>query len=363
MQMYGRGGKPFGRLKCTQATLTDDSEPIYRYPTNNQSACQSQPWSPTIDRLRQLVGERVGQEMNHCVGNLYQHGRDFIGPHADKMLDIMRGSCITTLSLGAERPMVLERRGADENEPKQSIQLPHGSLFVIGPETNRFWLHSIPAVDFDVGHRISLTIREVGSFFDLGSGRVTGQGSSAQTKNWPDWEHDMSIVPTVAHPRMQLLSRELRASTKQGGSTFECIIRPCSNHADVMKFHDELRAEFPEACHIPYAWNFKSSRQQQPSQLQQHQLRSQGTRRAGRGAFLGAAEAQSRGSASDGEPDIPARGLNTGVQGLLEPLLQAGLSDCAVFVVRHWDGKRLGAERLIKTYADATALAAAQSAE
>jgi hypothetical protein len=59
--------------------------------------------------------------------------------------------------------------------PAQKIPLPHNSLFILGPETNKRWLHSIhrdnrpfrlktPEEQDEGGERISLTFRYIGTF-------------------------------------------------------------------------------------------------------------------------------------------------------------------------------------------------------
>jgi len=325
MQMYGANGKPFGRLKFTQATLDEGLEPIYRYPTNNQAACATQPWSSTVRSLKEKVEACIGQTLNHCVGNLYQNEHDFIGPHTDKMLDILEGSCIVSLSLGAERPIVLERKS---DGVVQKVHLPHGSLFVLGPATNREWMHSIPAQAHQLGHRISLTIRQMGTFFDTVAKRLIGQGARKPGLNWPDWQHDVTVQPEVIHPRANFLKQELSASSREGGSSFECFIRPCRTLTEAEEGWSELWARFPEACHIPYAWALHHDSPASAGERSRSHCNT--------------------GSYSDREP--VSKWTDTGADGLLAPLLKSGLLDCVVYVVRHWDGVKLGASRLIHAY-------------
>jgi len=324
MQMFGGNGRPFGRLKFTQASLDGGLEPIYRYPTNNQAACPTQPWSTTVRFLKDKVEAYIGQTLNHCVGNLYQNEKDFIGPHTDKMLDILEGSSIVSLSLGAARPIVLESK---VDGKKQEVMLPHGSLFVIGPKTNEQWTHAIPAQSEKLGHRISLTIRKMGTFFDLAAKRLVGQGSRKPGLNWPEWQHDVRIMPRMVHPPARQLLAEVTASTRCRGSSFHCILRPCSSVEAARASWLELRSLYPEACHIPFAWLIR----------EQQRL--------------------AMGSEADGEPVLLRTGLDTGKQGLLEPLKLVGLLDCAVYVVRHWDGEKLGLPNLIQAYSEAVSAA------
>jgi hypothetical protein len=113
------------------------------------------------------------------------------------------GSAIVNLSLGATRVMILKSkqdyvtRLDDENETEvptkrlyQRITLPHNSVFVLGWESNKDFLHSIRAdkrrlaekstgeLAFDQ-QRISLTFRTIATFIDT-AGRVTGQGAQKE---------------------------------------------------------------------------------------------------------------------------------------------------------------------------------------
>jgi 2OG-Fe(II) oxygenase superfamily len=126
---------------------------------------------------------------------LYRTGADYISEHSDKTIDVVRGSRIVNLSLGARRTMTLRTKkdaianantagneqGGDDGDggattgvqrTKQRVPLPNNSLFVMGLETNARWMHSVhtdkrpentkdPA---ERGPRISLTFRHIGTF-------------------------------------------------------------------------------------------------------------------------------------------------------------------------------------------------------
>ena len=122
---------------------------------------------------------------------LYRTGGDYISEHSDKTIDVVRGSRIVNLSLGARRTMTLRTKkdattggneqgnddGAGAGAPTvqrttQRIPLPNNSLFVMGLETNARWMHSVhtdkrPDSTKDSaerGPRISLTFRRIGTF-------------------------------------------------------------------------------------------------------------------------------------------------------------------------------------------------------
>lgn len=121
---------------------------------------------------------------------LYRTGADYISEHSDKTIDVVRGSRIVNLSLGARRTMTLRTKkdattnttgieqGSDDGDGgmvqrrTQRVPLPNNSLFVMGLETNARWMHSVhtdkrpentkdPA---ERGPRISLTFRHIGTF-------------------------------------------------------------------------------------------------------------------------------------------------------------------------------------------------------
>lgn len=384
MQMYGKDGRPFARLKSTQADLEQAAVPIYRYPTNNQYACETEAWSRSVSPLKDRVAAVCGQSINHCVGNLYRNDQDFIGPHKDKMLDIMEGSAIASLSLGAARPMVLEH---EDGEQKQVVPLRHGSLFIIGPQTNLYWKHSIPQHQIRCGPRVSLTLRHMATFMDMSTGAIHGQGASwtpasglprtlapsrFQDPNWPLWTHDFGIKPSIAFPQRRPLERQVSARHIEGGSSFNCLILPCVDPAHVLQAWQRLRTEHPDACHIPYAWLIRRQRPQ-PSQTP-----STTARRHGGQGSPGGLPLRFRGWNADGEPvvrqkerlgnigasnTLPVEGekmIDTAHDGIFRVLQEAHLADCAAFVVRHWDGQRLGLQRLVEAYQTCVRLAMAQ---
>jgi hypothetical protein len=180
---HGAKGEVLPRLQNLQADLSDNLVPIYRYPGNySGDQWETFPWSDsqTSLKIKQSVETAlqplVTQTMNHCVTNLYRDGNDFIAHHSDKDLDLNREGVIVSVSLGDERIMEFKRR----SEPKDviRIRLPHRSMLVLGPKTNKQFSHSIlPKKEGKTRKpRISLTLRDVKTFKDMKTGRLLGQG-------------------------------------------------------------------------------------------------------------------------------------------------------------------------------------------
>lgn len=183
------------RLVAVQGTVgKDGSKPIYRHPSDQSPPLF--PFSSKVQLIREAAEKVVGHPLNHVLIQLYRDGKDYISEHSDKTLDIVRGSKIVNASFGARRTMRLRRKkkkGATEDvasAPRegQHIPMPHNSIFVLGLESNRWWLHGINAdkrlvAERDAeelaynGMRISLTFRHIGTFLSEDELKIWGQGA------------------------------------------------------------------------------------------------------------------------------------------------------------------------------------------
>jgi nicotinamidase-related amidase/alkylated DNA repair dioxygenase AlkB len=175
-------GSAVPRLIALQGTKEPDGiEPLYRHPADAQPSLTH--WTPTIDAIRQEVERRIGHPLNHCLIQLYRNGRDFIGEHADKTLDVIRPSFIVNVSLGATRSMLF-RSKTNKGSVPQKLPLPHGSLFMLSLDSNQKFYHGIKQLGSDgtVTPRISLTLRYIGTYYDPNNGAVWGIGTPSKTR-------------------------------------------------------------------------------------------------------------------------------------------------------------------------------------
>jgi alkylated DNA repair dioxygenase AlkB len=88
--------------------------------------------------------------------NFYRDGADSVAPHSD-LDDIVRGSPVALLSLGATRRMTIRAK----RPPARSIHvdLAGGSLLVMNYESQLHYTHGVPKTPARVGPRISLALR------------------------------------------------------------------------------------------------------------------------------------------------------------------------------------------------------------
>ena len=150
--------KMFGR-RILQPRLTayyGDPGADYRY-----SGLQllAQPWPAALAELRDAVAGQIGERFNSVLCNLYRHGRDYMGWHADDEPELGPDPLIASVSLGAERRFALKPR--DGTADRQVFELASGSLLIMSGDLQRYWLHQLPRSQKVHQERINLTFRRV----------------------------------------------------------------------------------------------------------------------------------------------------------------------------------------------------------
>ena len=176
----GTDVEPIPRLVTAQTATGDSKTPVYRMPGCNERNIPTTPWTDTVQDMCARASSSVGQELNHCVLTLFRDQDDSLAFHQDKLLDLEDGSMILSLSLGAPRPILFY---ANDTNEKQQITLQPGSLLAIGPKTNKMFKHAIPKLAYNIGPRISLSVRTVKTFVE--SNKIVGKGEEYQDQNYP----------------------------------------------------------------------------------------------------------------------------------------------------------------------------------
>ncbi|KAF9775459.1 hypothetical protein IL306_006438 [Fusarium sp. DS 682] len=202
-RMSHQGGQ-VPRLVAVQGEIgSDGSMPVYRHPSDESPPLL--PFSPTVLAIKAETEKKLGHSLNHVLIQYYRDGNDYISEHSDKTLDIVKGSYIANVSLGAERTMTFrtKRRDKDPSQEEatspttskrviQRAKLPHNSLCRLGLQSNMKWLHAIrqdkrskkeksTAELAYKGGRISLTFRQIGTFLNREETLIWGQGAKAKT--------------------------------------------------------------------------------------------------------------------------------------------------------------------------------------
>ncbi len=119
------------------------------------------PWTETIQQIREKISTASGHSFNSVLLNYYRDGQDSMGWHSDDEPELGPNPFIASLSLGAARRFHLKARHRKELETIR-LDLPHGSLLLMGGALQHHWLHQISKTKKMMGARINLTFRWVG---------------------------------------------------------------------------------------------------------------------------------------------------------------------------------------------------------
>ena len=127
-----------------------------------------------LKQIQDLVEAKLGVTFNHCMANLYEDGKVYIGNHRDNK----ENRVIASLSLGAPRTFVMTYdkpkgkvalagtvKGVEgDSEERQKWLLANGSLVVMQGTTQQYWKHEIPKyVLHSLPIALALTIDEKGT--------------------------------------------------------------------------------------------------------------------------------------------------------------------------------------------------------
>jgi hypothetical protein len=167
------------RLISIQYIRNEKNEiPLYRHPVDVHPPIE--PMNNIVLHIKKTIEDKYGFYFNHVLVQLYRNGLDHIQQHSDKTLDIVKDSVIVNVSFGVTRKLTLKSKFCDilGNKDIININMTHGSMFVLGANTNRFYTHGIKPdkrptmlknltkpdeIIYD-DQRISLTFRNIGTF-------------------------------------------------------------------------------------------------------------------------------------------------------------------------------------------------------
>lgn len=142
----------FGHMQPRLIASFGDPGVSYRY---SGADYQGLPWNETLLEIKGRIEQVLGR-YNYCLANLYRHGSDSMGWHADNEPEL--GNVIGSISLGATRNFRIRHNITRETS---SFPAGHGTLIIMAGTMQQFWQHEIPKTKKTVGQRINLTYRLV----------------------------------------------------------------------------------------------------------------------------------------------------------------------------------------------------------
>jgi len=149
-------GKEYDQPRLTQ--LYGDQGISYSY---SKLVMEAKPWTDTLLQIKEDVQNYCGHQFNVCLVNLYRHGQDSNGWHADDEPELGKNPVIASMSLGAERFFHLKHK--KDKSLKTKFPLTHGSLLIMKGATQHYYKHQIAKTKREVAPRINLTFRQIKS--------------------------------------------------------------------------------------------------------------------------------------------------------------------------------------------------------
>ena len=113
-----------------------------------------------IDDIRAKLGRHLGIDFDTCLLNYYRDGSAAIGHHSDGESDLLPNAPIASVSFGAVRHFdIWPKLTAPRIHNRYRIDLGHGSLMIMGKNSQREYTHSLPVQKKVKEPRINLTFR------------------------------------------------------------------------------------------------------------------------------------------------------------------------------------------------------------
>jgi len=152
IKMYGKE-HPIPRL----ASWFGDNGKTYTY-----SGITMHPnnWSKELLEVKSQIESKLNKTFNSLLINQYRDGNDNMSWHADDERELGSEVLIASVSFGAIRDFQLKHK-IEKSENKINISLEDGSLFIMFPPTQEYWVHQIPKRKKVISPRINLTFRNI----------------------------------------------------------------------------------------------------------------------------------------------------------------------------------------------------------
>tara|TARA_B100000524_G_scaffold119969_1_gene58907 strand:- start:544 stop:1134 length:591 start_codon:yes stop_codon:yes gene_type:complete len=125
----------------------------YTYSRINLLALEFPSW---MEDLRRRVELSTSETFNAILVNYYRDGKDSNDWHSDDEKELGAYPVIASVSIGAERVFHLRHKVTKQ---KIKMNLPHGSLLLMGAGIQEYWQHKLSKTSLQVGPRINLTLR------------------------------------------------------------------------------------------------------------------------------------------------------------------------------------------------------------
>lgn len=147
----------YGKHIITKRMVAWYGDKSFKY-TYSKTTKTGLPWTDFLLKIKTAVEFKTGETFNSCLLNLYHNGSEGMSWHSDGEKELAPNGAIASLSFGAERRFDFRHKQTKE---KVQLNLGHGSLLVMKGETQKHWLHQLPATKKVTTPRVNLTFRKI----------------------------------------------------------------------------------------------------------------------------------------------------------------------------------------------------------
>jgi alkylated DNA repair dioxygenase AlkB len=147
----------FGKLITTKRKVAWVADEGCSY-TYSQVKKEPQAWTPELLEIKGRLEKLCGGVFNSCLLNLYHTGEEGMGWHSDNEKELDPNSPIVSVSLGASRKFSFKHT---TDTDKVNVTLQHGSVLLMHPPTQNYWVHSLLTTKVATPPRINLTFRSI----------------------------------------------------------------------------------------------------------------------------------------------------------------------------------------------------------
>ncbi len=141
--------------KRMHARLTASYGAPYNY---SDMTYPTAPMPGYLQEICEAPSALLGFMPNNCLINNYIDGSSSMGFHADSIEELVPGTGVAIVSLGAERTLTFRRH--KERDVRWPCPLPHGLLLYMPPSVQLEWQHGV-LKQSGAGQRVSLTLRSL----------------------------------------------------------------------------------------------------------------------------------------------------------------------------------------------------------
>jgi alkylated DNA repair dioxygenase AlkB len=119
---------------------------------------EARTFTNTLEEIKKKIEEKLGEEFNSVLLNLYRDEKDNMGKHSDDERELGPEPTIASLSLGEQRNFIIHNKF---DKSKVKISLKSGSLLIMKGDSQKVTAHEVPEEKEKKNPRINLTFRKI----------------------------------------------------------------------------------------------------------------------------------------------------------------------------------------------------------